>query len=272
MGTKDATETRAISDAFTRYWRLFGLTPGAELTEEDGVLWFRSPIRHIPYNAVIRTRIDDGIDAGEVIARICNRYRELELPFMWVVLPLDHPAGYESFLVKAGLDMVEDIYGMSLSRADWRSSPRAEGVSIVFAETESQFDDYERLIRSYWSLPEEELGKIPVFHRYWTGKRNPGDRLVAYVDGRPVGKLFLNLNGLPDAAIHGVAVIPEARRRGIARALTEAAMQRAFDCGATRIVLHSSSMARPLYDRIGFIEYCYMPVYATAPVYETHNR
>lgn len=40
-----------IEDAFEGDWRRFGLYPGAELFDEDGVLWFESEIAHLPYNA-----------------------------------------------------------------------------------------------------------------------------------------------------------------------------------------------------------------------------
>jgi ribosomal protein S18 acetylase RimI-like enzyme len=272
METKSDPEIRAVSDTLTRHWRVFGLYPGAELTDEDGILWYRSPIHHIPYNAVIRTRIASGANARETIARICARFRELGLPFMWVVLPLDHPAGYETILIEEGLDKVEQVDGMSLNPAAWQPTRHADGVSIHNAEKDPYLSDYESLIRTYWSLPEKDRPTISVFNRYWSGKRSPGIRLVAYMDGRAVGKLFLNLSGLPDAGIFGVTVIEEARHRGIARTLTEEAIQRALERGATRIVLHSSPMARSLYDRLGFTERCAIPIYGTAPVYGTHHH
>jgi ribosomal protein S18 acetylase RimI-like enzyme len=122
-------------------------------------------------------------------------------------------------------------------------------------------------------VPEVDRTMIPVLNRHWTGDRNPGMRLVAYVDGRPAGKLFLNLIGLPEtSAVYGVAVSPEARGQGIAGAMMDKAMAEAKRLGARRMVLHSSMMGRPLYQKLGFVEQCSFPVYATAPIFGTHHH
>jgi GNAT superfamily N-acetyltransferase len=95
---------------------------------------------------------------------------------------------------------------------------------------------------------------------------------VAYLDGKPVGKLFVNLGSLPHAAVYGVAVIPEARGRGIASEMLETALTWAQGVGATRMVLHSSPMARPIYEKFGFAAHCTIPVYATASLFGTHHH
>jgi GNAT superfamily N-acetyltransferase len=261
----------AIAEAFTAHWRLFGLYPGAELTEEDGVLWYRSPIRHLPYNGVVRTRIEGAPEP--VIQRICDRFRRERLPFMWAVLPGDHPLGYELLLAKAGLDRVEEPTGMSIDLENWESMGSQSPATIVPGEIEPALSDYEHLIRTYWKVPESDRAMIPVLNRHWTGARNPGRRLVAYLDGKPVGKLFLNLSGLPEtAAVYGVVVVPEARGRGIAQAMMERAMSGAKELGARRMVLHSSSMGLHLYEKLGFAARCTIPVYATAPIFGTHHH
>lgn len=76
-------------------------------------------------------------------------------------------------------------------------------------------------------------------------------------EGRVVG----NVSTQPSEADHrawliaNVAVHPDYRRRGIARALTEAAQQLAAEHGATQSLLqvnHDNAGARQLYDSLGF--------------------
>ena len=268
-----SADIAAIADAFTSHWRLFGLYPGAELNEEDGVLWYHSPIRHIPYNAVIRTRIDPSGDVGGVVHRVCERFRRMELPFMWAVLPSDRPGDYETHLAAAGLGKVEDATGMSLDLRSWQQPPPKSEAVIVPADSEPEISDYELLIRTYWSVPEADRPMIPVLNRHWTGERSQGTRLVAYLDGVPVGKLFLNLASVPTAAVYGVAVIPEARGKGIAHDLMVDAMAFSRSAGATRMVLHASEMGLPLYEKLGFTARCSMPIHATDPIYGgTHHH
>jgi predicted N-acetyltransferase YhbS len=52
--------------------------------------------------------------------------------------------------------------------------------------------------------------------------------------------------------IGALGVAPEARRRGLGRALTEAAVARLRARGATTILLFATDMGRPLYERLGF--------------------
>jgi len=62
--------------------------------------------------------------------------------------------------------------------------------------------------------------------------------------------------------IYGVAVLPEARRRGIAAAMTSQLLARAFDGGATLAHLNpDSDEAARLYQRLGFVEVAGMDIY-----------
>jgi len=54
------------------------------------------------------------------------------------------------------------------------------------------------------------------------------------------------------ADIQSVFVTPEHRGRGIGSALVSAATEHATRLGATRVEVHSSSKAVPLYERLGF--------------------
>lgn len=91
-----------IEAAFERHWRHFSGYPGASLRDEDGLLWFESPIRHLPYNWVIRTQIPDALDAEAVIARAAAAFRARDVPFMWVQRPSDRPADLDRRLSMHG--------------------------------------------------------------------------------------------------------------------------------------------------------------------------
>ena len=109
----------AIEDAFERHWRHFGLYPGASLHDEDGVAWFESPLRHLPYNAVIRARIPPSADADASVDRVVGSFRVRDVPFMWVVRPSDTPDDLDRLLSTHGLDLVETATGMDLELNGW---------------------------------------------------------------------------------------------------------------------------------------------------------
>lgn len=271
----DDARVAVVEQAFETHWRHFGLYPGASLCDEDGVLWFESPIRHLPYNWVIRTRIPDDRDPGTVIERVAARFGERDVPFMWIHRPSDEPADLGSRLLAQGLSLGETATGMDLDLQQcYEPRPNRSNAKVLEAEDDAaRLHDYEELIRTYWSVPEDDRHYIRTLNRHWTGERSPGLRFVAYLDGVPVGKLFMNMQEAPaHVAVYGMAVKPEARRRGIARALMDEALTRAKGQGVRRCVLHASEMALPMYARMGFVARCLLPVYSTRPIFETHHH
>jgi predicted GNAT family N-acyltransferase len=91
-------------------------------------------------------------------------------------------------------------------------------------------------------------------HEEWDEHDAPGAgtlHLVAYAAGRPVG--CARLRSVGDAAkVERVAVLPDARRHGLGRALMEAAEQAARERGHTRFVLHAQVAVIPFYERLGW--------------------
>lgn len=179
----------AICDAFVSRWSHFGRYPGSSLHDEDGVLWYESPIAHLPYNAVIRSRAGD----PAVVDRVVGRFRERGVPFMWVVKPDDTPADLGTHLAAAGLRLAEDATGMDLDLDGWSPGPSPPpGVEIAEGDDDERLRDYTSLIQSYWSVPDDARDLIDAMNRHWSGEGNPGVvRFVAYADGEPVGKLLL---------------------------------------------------------------------------------
>lgn len=91
---------------------------------------------------------------------------------------------------------------------------------------------------------------------------------IAYRDSQPVGKAYMSYLGCKDtAAIFGVYVRPNARGHGIASKLTTLAITRAAALGRRRVVLHSSETAVHVYQRLGFVERCTLPMYATTALH-----
>lgn len=263
-----------VEQAFETHWRHFGLYPGASLRDEDGVLWFESPLRHLPYNWVIRTRIPDDRDSDAVIERVATGFRDRDVPFMWIHRPSDQPADLGDRLLAQGLSLGETATGMDLDLDSYEPSPNRSDAEVVETEDDdARLQDYEELIRTYWSVPEGDRHYIHTLNRHWTGARSPGVRFVAYLDGAAVGKLFMNTRAAPaHVAIYGVAVTPEARGRGVARALMDEALTRAKRQRARRCVLHASEMALSMYLRMGFVARCLLPVYSTRAIFETHHH
>lgn len=83
-----------------------------------------------------------------------------------------------------------------------------------------------------------------------------GMALVGTVTLAPAGSSYAEIADPGEVEVRMLAVAPEARRRGIAEALTRAAMLEAVSLGAERVVLSTldaMKTAHRLYDRLGFV-------------------
>lgn len=96
------------------------------------------------------------------------------------------------------------------------------------------------------------------------GQLGHAELLVAEVDGRVLGTVMLYPDGSVEdaggwprgcAAVRRLGVHPEARGRGLGRALMEACVRRCRERGVGALGLHTTdamAVARGLYERMGF--------------------
>ena len=120
------------------------------------------------------------------------------------------------------------------------------------------------LLRELWEEFEAELNPEPYLRETWDEAWEElsitvrdGAALIAEEDGRALGFVFCVLGdrGRRTAHITDIYVRPEARRRGIGRALLADLVDPARDAGLEHVsleVLFRSADARRLYERLGF--------------------
>ena len=132
------------------------------------------------------------------------------------------------------------------------------------------------MIEIRWAVAEDEAGLLAVEKASWdarsgfpsvqerdtffTERSVPEELLIAEHDGRIVGYLLLKEKySLPEGvgvfSIFGLAVIPQARRLGVASALLEAAEVEARSRGGRKIVLNvfgTNIAAQRLYEGHGY--------------------
>ena len=88
-------------------------------------------------------------------------------------------------------------------------------------------------------------------HEELDGRDREGIHLVAVGDGELLGTCRLLIVGRT-AQFSRLAVRADARRRGIATALLDAADEETRRAGADRLVLHAQTYARALYEQAGY--------------------
>lgn len=260
-----------IEEALFAQWSHFGRWPRGELHDENGALWFETPISHLPYNGVIRARLGEST-ADATIATLMERFRSRAVDFFWVVHPSATPADLGYRLSRAGLAPVERMSGMFLDLRDCQPAPLPQGIRFEEVVDDAGIKTYSDLTARYWEIREDERELVVEFHRHWGPGRAPGHRYLAFVGDEPIGKAYLSLAGPPEvASIYGMFITPERRGRGVAGGLTTTLLQCARERGCRRAVLHATEMAIGVYRRAGFIERCELPVFATASLWSGDN-
>jgi ribosomal protein S18 acetylase RimI-like enzyme len=257
-----------IEEALFAQWSHFGRWPRGELHDQDGLLWFETPIKHLPYNGVIRSRLREGPSADAAIAAVMERFRARNAQCFWVFHPSASPPDLGDRLLAHGLLPVERMTGMSLELESWNAPPLPQNVAFEEVLDDAGMRAYTDLTMRYWEIPDEDQELVRAFHRHWGPGRAPGHRYVAFVDGEAIGKAYVSLAGPARvASIYGMSVLPKARGRGVASGMTATILQRAKELDCSRVVLHSTDMAVGVYRGIGFDESCEFRVYATAALW-----
>jgi ribosomal protein S18 acetylase RimI-like enzyme len=243
--------TDQINDLERSAWSMFastGLGPGGRVVDTPTRLVVESPVPRPPYNGVWRF-----LDEGDRPLR--QQAEELLMPMnergvspVWLVHPTTDPR-IRDVLLELGMVRAEEAYGMYAELAEIDPPPTTpDGIEVV----ELSADDSQpwlELVSWRYGLAEESSDYLRGVYEETLER---GTRCwVALVDGQPASKAVLHLdNGV--AGIYGVATTEAGRGRGLATLVCATALEAARVAGIRRTVLHSTPMARSLYQRLGY--------------------
>lgn len=97
---------------------------------------------------------------------------------------------------------------------------------------------------------QEEQGVAPELE--FDGRDATAEHLLAYLDDTPVGTARLRDLDRTTIKFERLAVLPEARGRGLGTQLMQAAIARARTLGYDRAIVHAQVYISTLYERLGF--------------------
>ena len=86
------------------------------------------------------------------------------------------------------------------------------------------------------------------------GLDHSATHLLAYVDGKPVGTARIRSLDEHTVKIERLAVLPEARRKGIGKQLTQKALTFAQEHHYQTAILNSQLYIKSLYEKLGFTQ------------------
>lgn len=237
------------------------LPAGAPRVEADEYLLVRHPDWTERPVQVARTHA--GRSMEEVVDEVLDRARPMVDPAVpasadvawWV--RLDAPAGLEEALVARGArpDETVDVLARSLADAgDDEPQPGPADVELRWSDDPTVFADAVRLAAEVFGGVATDRAQLEATFPGEQAKvrSGGGGAVVASLDGRPVGSGGLTVVGR-DARLWGGVVLPEARGRGVYRAVLAARLVYARQAGADlAIVKGRVQTSGPILRRAGF--------------------
>jgi ribosomal protein S18 acetylase RimI-like enzyme len=261
------TFLRELEENLWEVWSTFGRGPECSLHQGNNLIWFETPIPIIPFNGVLKFQLQSNPD--QMIKEIADHFRKRKAQFMWVYHPSSEPHDLRERLLRYGLKDVEPIPGMARTLEGLEEIPAVpNGIEIRKVESERDASAFYQFAAWRWNVQEQHQARYESIAR---GFRfgEPGSKAhmwQAWHKGKPVAKAGMYLTST-SAGIYAVATRPEARRLGLARALTLAALHEARLQGYQVAVLHSTPMAERLYQSIGFATIAEFRLFASEEVY-----
>jgi len=230
--------------------QFFELDPGAAIEAEPGWLFGAGSATH-PVISNGAFRRDDGVDAGDFIARAKEFFAARDRRFsVWVKGGQPEDGDLVAAAEAAGFEAVYQMPEMVLE----------ERPELPDLDPDTELLKLESLEQApdFWRVAIESYADIGFPPEIFSGYTNHAGLLaenvaafIAYLDGEPVS-IALTIVSDAVAGIYWVGSRKQARGRGLGRAVTTAATVAGFDLGANVASLQASPMGKPIYLAMGY--------------------
>lgn len=260
-----ALVARAIEENAAQLLLTMGRAGGGEEYRDAHIHWTigGSPIDY--HNAVVHAQLT-AETVHTAITGVVAKFREHNVPGSWHLTEAMMPPDLGERLSAHGFVNAGDEPGMA---ADLHALNENQAVppalSIEQVKNEADLQAWARTLALGFGEGEREANWVrDVYRVIGLNDDSPFRHYLAWLNETPVGTASVFMDG-DTAGIYFVMTAPEARRQGIGAAVTLAALRGARELGYRVGVLGSSEPGHPVYQRLGFADYCRMDIYEWHP-------
>jgi len=250
----------AIEDGIFRFWVHLGRSPQLGLHDGPDMIRLTSDVASSICNDVLRADLSPD-DMHATIETVLAPFRSRRVPVRWWTSPSTRPADLGKYLEAHGLIRMADVVGMAvnLSALDEKLT-EPSGLTIEQVNDVKTLAEWIPVSTTAFGFP-ESVGTLFFDVLSTLGLGLPWRHYIGWLMGRPVACSSFLLGEGGVAGIYSVGTVPEARGKGIGAALTLAPLLDARALGYQIGVLGASQMGLPVYQRLGFREYCRFGIY-----------
>jgi ribosomal protein S18 acetylase RimI-like enzyme len=260
MTAEDDAAAAALDANFAQLIRWYAARPGGEVVEGDDIAVCSTGLAFRSINGAVDLALDPAT-ADKRIGEISGWFGERGLPWRWLVGPTSRPSDLGDRLLRAGFELVSNSAGMALDLAGFQAEALLAGVEIATVDDHAGLETWSEIQCRALALDATRTRAWRDAHDRALSADVPLRDWIGYLDGAPVAAAALFV-GAGVAGIYNVATVPEARGRGIGRAVTAAALAEAVARGHRTAVLGASELGYPVYRRLGFRDVSRLRSYA----------
>lgn len=255
--------SRAIEESFVdAFSTLCTASPDAVLQVECDLIIYSSGYSNSLLNGVLAAKFNSE-NMAERTEHAISFFRERGLPMTFFVGPFCTPPELDDHLKDKGLIPGWARPGMAISLDTVYKGQMPEGLEIREVDDEASLKVCATTFANGFGVGDDFVGWLhDLVIGYGFGHTRRW--LIGFLKGKPVSTSLLVLHkGI--AGIYCVATLQEARGMGLGTALTRESLLSAKEMGVDFAVLQSSRLGLPVYEKLGFKEYCKIRAYVWHP-------
>ena len=200
-------------------------------------------------------------NASENIEKIISMIKKLHISVLWYTTPANRPKKIQNLLMDHGFKYQSKWKSMAI---DLKKVPKEfniqNGITIKEVLNLNQLKIWTNILVKSFEFPLFAVSYKKYFCKLGVENRN-FHYYLGFLNENPVTSAII-FKGEEAAGLFYIGTVPEARRKGIAQAMTCYILTKAKNEGYNICTVQASEMGYPIYKKIGFKQYNETKIYA----------